>query len=887
MFLSFVPLVVTQAPAGSGPALPASTGSNSLPGELAWIDHDGDGRLDALAVTPGGRLRLLASRAEAGFEDETERLGLAAIDAVTLVRWADYDGDGRGDLFVGRGSGASLLLRNEGGGFVDVAAGTGLLIEEPVQDAHWLDEDGDGRLDLHVVTSASNRIWRGLEGGFFDSVELPLEAIAPAPAIRSGSPWGAGAPEVEREVEAPASESPPSRTDGARNLPSAGGAPGPLAGAPALSGGATPIAGFPIGCATSLRDQATPGACLEASSAATLGMLYPLSNRLFVDEATGNVGIGTTSPGYALQVIGKAVSGVLNTAAGEHATVSGGENNDADGKWSTAAGGIANQASSVAATISGGSSNHVGGSFANSIGGGFANSAGSGDHSGGNTIGGGYYNGAGAGTYSFGNVVAGGSYNSAGVDDHSNSNTIGGGRDNRAGGVGIHGATIPGGAFNRAAGNYSFAAGRSAKANHTGAFVWGDARSGDKTSSAADEFNVYADGGVRLFAEGLAGPSLVVDSAGNVGIGTVAPTQRLHVEGQLVAGTGSSASGLHSSVAGGQSNTCGGGLSFVGGGFENSVLGGTASGVIAGGYRNHIAGDAAQGTVIGGGQENEAGGNYALQNTVAGGRGNVASGYNSAWNTVGGGQGNRAGGTVVVGATVPGGLQNSAEAAYSFAAGRRAKALHSGSFVWGDGQDLDKPSSAADQFNVYAEGGMRVFAQGAVKPTLVVDAAGKMGVGTSAPAFTLEVDGTAGKPGGGSWSVSSDARLKKDVATLAGALETLLALRGVSFEYIDPAAIGELEGRRIGFIAQEVERVLPDWVGEKEDGTKYLTIRGFEALAVEALRELRAEIVARDARIAALEARLELLENTSSAVAALGARLAALEHPGDPVPRPR
>jgi hypothetical protein len=161
---------------------------------------------------------------------------------------------------------------------------------------------------------------------------------------------------------------------------------------------------------------------------------------------------------------------------------------------------------------------------------------------------------------------------------------------------------------------------------------------------------------------------------------------------------------------------------------------------------------------------------------------------------------------------------------------------------------------------------------------------GNVGIGTTTPGFDLEVNGTAGKPGGGSWSVSSDARLKKNVADLEGALATLLALRGVTFEYIDPAAIGELEGRRTGFIAQEVERVLPDWVAEKEDGTKYLTIRGFEALAVEALRELErrnGELVrasaAKDARIAELEARVEGLEAASSRVAAVEARLAALE----------
>ena len=51
-------------------------------------------------------------------------------------------------------------------------------------------------------------------------------------------------------------------------------------------------------------------------------------------------------------------------------------------------------------------------------------------------------------------------------------------------------------------------------------------------------------------------------------------------------------------------------------------------------------------------------------------------------------------------------------------------------------------------------------------------------------------------------------------------------------------------------IAQEVEEVFPDWVSEGGHGYKTLTFRGFEALTVEALRELREE---KDKEIASLE----------------------------------
>ena len=149
------------------------------------------------------------------------------------------------------------------------------------------------------------------------------------------------------------------------------------------------------------------------------------------------------------------------------------------------------------------------------------------------------------------------------------------------------------------------------------------------------------------------------------------------------------------------------------------------------------------------------------------------------------------------------------------------------------------------------------FRTGGNSTKMTIRSTGNVGIGTTNPCFKLHVNGSAGKPGGGSWSVASDARLKHDVHDLDGALERLLALRGVTFEYNDPQAISELDGERIGMIAQEVERVFPDWVEEAADGYKRMTIRGFEALTVEAFRDLQAQ---KDREIAELRERLMRLE---------------------------
>jgi hypothetical protein len=282
-------------------AVPAVRAAASDVSALSWSDLDGDGRLDVISITAEGRLRLLANRPE-GFEDVAERVGLGRTDEVVLALSQDYDGDGRNDIFVGRSAGTSLLLRNVGEGFVDQAAAAGLTIEEPVRYAHWLDEDGDGRIDLHVVTSASNRVWRGLEGGYFEAVELSLDAFAEEPGLRSGTVAAAsrGVPVVTDVGSPPAAPTSPERP----GAPSAKGSVPRRAGPPTELGGASPLTTLP-GCMSSLRDQTNPSSCLQASSEAALGMLYPLSSKLFVDESTGNVGIGTTTPGSRMEVVGE------------------------------------------------------------------------------------------------------------------------------------------------------------------------------------------------------------------------------------------------------------------------------------------------------------------------------------------------------------------------------------------------------------------------------------------------------------------------------------------------------------------------------------------------------------------------------------------------------
>ena len=201
-----------------------------------------------------------------------------------------------------------------------------------------------------------------------------------------------------------------------------------------------------------------------------------------------------------------------------------------------------------------------------------------------------------------------------------------------------------------------------------------------------------------------------------------------------------------------------------------------------------------------------------------------------------------------------------------------------GSAVGNVGIGTSSPVAKLEVLGPSGADALRVRVDGTTR--FLVDENGSTIVGANiTSSFDLQVSsnapngGTAGKPGGGSWSNSSDRRLKKNIADLEGALDTLLALRGVTFEYIDPEAINELRGTRTGFIAQEVETVIPDWIDEKPDGMKMLTVRGFEARAVEALRELRDE---KDAQIARLEAEVDELSARVARLEAVEADLAQL-----------
>jgi len=159
-------------------------------------------------------------------------------------------------------------------------------------------------------------------------------------------------------------------------------------------------------------------------------------------------------------------------------------------------------------------------------------------------------------------------------------------------------------------------------------------------------------------------------------------------------------------------------------------------------------------------------------------------------------------------------------------------------------------------------------------PGIVLDlGSGDVGLGTTSPAYRLEVedtsttgsilrlqngDGTCDldpNVGGLTWSCSSDLRLKTDVrsADTAAILEDLLEMDLYNYEVI---ASGD---HRLGFIAQRMQETHPDRVTSSEDGTLMVQQPGANELlaAVQALHGMVSEL---QGKVADLERKLKSKE---------------------------
>ena len=128
-------------------------------GGVAVLDIDGDSRPDLLFVNgkdwrPGGRRArhgLFRNNGDGTFTDVFAGSGLDRANVYGLgAAIADYDNDGRDDIFMTTVDGGRLFHNDGHGTFADVTARAGIRNTEFAVSAAWLDYDRDGRVDLFI-----------------------------------------------------------------------------------------------------------------------------------------------------------------------------------------------------------------------------------------------------------------------------------------------------------------------------------------------------------------------------------------------------------------------------------------------------------------------------------------------------------------------------------------------------------------------------------------------------------------------------------------------------------------------------------------------------------------------------------------------------------------
>ncbi len=156
----------------------------------AFADFDGDGDLD-LFVGFNGTPNRLYQNAGGQFTEIAAAAGVADARATRAAAWSDVDADGDPDLLVGFTPGAGPVLRlyrNDAGHFTDITTASALLVETgAVRQPVFIDYDGDGDLDLFVAfRDRANMMFRN-DGGRFTDIAA---AIGLADARKSvGAVW--------------------------------------------------------------------------------------------------------------------------------------------------------------------------------------------------------------------------------------------------------------------------------------------------------------------------------------------------------------------------------------------------------------------------------------------------------------------------------------------------------------------------------------------------------------------------------------------------------------------------------------------------------------------------------------------------------------------------
>ena len=151
---------------------------------------------------------------------------------------------------------------------------------------------------------------------------------------------------------------------------------------------------------------------------------------------------------------------------------------------------------------------------------------------------------------------------------------------------------------------------------------------------------------------------------------------------------------------------------------------------------------------------------------------------------------------------------------------------------------------------------------------------GNVGIGTTSPGYTLTVSGT-------SWTTNnawagSDIRWKQNIVPLQSSLDKVMQLKPVNFDWRanEFPDLHFSNGTQIGFIAQDVEKALPEVVTTDNNGYKGISYERITPVLTGAIQELNSKDIDLNAKVTALEKENAGLKSEN---AGMLARIAALE----------
>jgi hypothetical protein len=144
---------------------------------------------------------------------------------------------------------------------------------------------------------------------------------------------------------------------------------------------------------------------------------------------------------------------------------------------------------------------------------------------------------------------------------------------------------------------------------------------------------------------------------------------------------------------------------------------------------------------------------------------------------------------------------------------------------------------------------------------LYINNSGNVGIGTTAPGYKLTVNSsTPGCNGCTAWTNYSDARLKDNITSLSGGImDKIMELKPVTFNYNDTyysqTGYSRPDGTTptfTGFIAQDLQKIFPEMVSTAESGYLNTNLSNLQIYLVKGIQEQQSQIASLSAQLADL-----------------------------------